>query len=133
MRLDTKTKKLSKFEIKSIVNHTLNWCSDNMCINNRRKYKFQISVKKQVTGDKRYGEFNCISNKMTIFYDNCDNVKDIVTTVIHEYTHYLQPVRSYYGVLAKLYDYDYHPMEVEARRNEKFYYKKAWRYVKTIL
>jgi uncharacterized protein YjaZ len=133
MRLNTKTTKLPKKEIKKIINTTLEWCSANLGVNNRRKYRFQISVKKQLKGEKRYGEFNCVSNKMTIFYNNCDNVKDLVTTVIHEYTHYLQPVRTYYGALAKYFDYNCHPMEVEARMNESIYFKKSWKYVKSIL
>jgi hypothetical protein len=113
--------------------NTSEWCSRSLGVNNRRKYKFQISVRKQLKGDKRYGEFNCITNQMTIFYDNCDNIKDLVTTVIHEYTHYLQPVRTYYGALARHYDYNNHPMEIEARTNEIAYYSKAWKYVKSIL
>jgi uncharacterized protein YjaZ len=133
MRLNTKTSKLPKKEIKKIINTTLEWCSANFGVNNRRKYRFQISVKKQLRGEKRYGEFNCISNKMTIFYNNCDIIKDLVTTVIHEYTHYLQPVRRDYGVLAKYFDYSSHPMEIEARMNEDIYYKKTWKYVKSTL
>ena len=133
MKLKTKTNNLTKKQIKNIVDNTISWCVLNLGVNNRRKYRFQISLKKQTKGELKYGEFCCISNKITIFYNNCENIKDVITTVIHEYTHYLQPVRTYYSVLYKTYSYYNHPMEVEARKNEKKYFRKVWKYYKSVL
>ena len=54
----------------------------------------------------------------------------MVQTVIHEYAHYMQPIKSSYNKLLKEYGYDDHPMEIEAREIEKEYYKDCWNKIK---
>ena len=56
-------------------------------------------------------QIDTITNGETPLYD-------IVSTVIHEYTHYLQS-RNLYQKYEKVYYYSTNPYEREARRNEK--------------
>lgn len=58
----------------------------------------------------------------------CYNVKKVIQTVIHEYTHFLQDLRSYSRVLNEV-GYVEHPQEVEARMMEKLY-SNCWKEIK---
>lgn len=128
----TYTKELDKKTIKDIVSLTMMWCSHNMGVNNRRKFKLSLSVRKQ-RKKTRMGEYQPINNQLTVFYDNCPVVKDLVTTTIHEYTHYLQPITTQYYKLYKEFGYDDHPMEIEAVDNEQRLYDICWEQLSPII
>ena len=105
------------------------WCVANFGVNNRRHKPFTVSIRMQVSGSPRYGEFNHIENTMVIFHNNCENVKLIVQTVLHEYTHYMQPIRSKYMELHERFSYEDNPLEVQARTNERLY-RNCWKKIK---
>ena len=105
------------------------WCQENMGVNNRRKNPFKLSIIKQVSGAPCYGMFDEVENKIYIFHNNCPNIKMLIQTVLHEYTHYLQPIRGSYMKLMDGYGYQDHPMEVEAREMEG-YYLNVWNKIK---
>jgi hypothetical protein len=136
MKLKTNTDTLSLQEKREIVKKTIKWCQTNFGLYNRRKNKFKYSIKIQsredfkAIGCKAMGSFNCKTNTLTVFHDNNDTVRDLVQTTIHEYTHYLQPVATYYYKYSKIFKYDENPFEVEAFKNEKKYYKKCWKSIK---
>jgi hypothetical protein len=133
MRVTSKTKNLNKRQINKIVNMTVLWCQINMGENNRRKSKFKISVCKQyVKKEKLMGSFDQLNNLITVHHNNCHNIKELVSTTIHEYTHYLQPILTYYGKLYKSFGYEKHPMEIEAANNEKLYVN-CWKEIKNNL
>ena len=129
LRVNTPTSKLSNKTIRKIVMLSTTWCQENMGVNNRRKNPFKLSMMKQVSGTPCYGMFDEVENKIYIFHNNCSSVALLVKTVLHEYTHYLQPVRKSYVKLLNEHGYDNHPMEIEARDMEG-YYLNVWNKIK---
>jgi hypothetical protein len=125
----TPTSSLDRAKVRDIVKLATKWCVANFGVNNRRQKPFKVSIRKQIGGSPRYGEFNCEENTIVIYYNNCKNIREMIQTVIHEYTHYMQPVRGSYFKLLKEYGYDAHPMEIEARENETLY-KDCWTIIK---
>ena len=69
---------------------------------------------------------------MTIHEPACDTLYDVVSTVIHEYTHYLQS-RNMYKYYEQNYYYSTNPYEREARRNEQKYTKMCMKEIKKLL
>jgi hypothetical protein len=129
-----KVEELSYQQIRNIILATNYWCINNLGVNRRRRNQFSIVIKKQthletILFEKFCGQFSPVSNTVEIFYNNNKTVKDLIQTYIHEYTHYLQPVRKYYGKLDKQYGYDNNPFEIEARNNEKEKYRECKRFV----
>lgn len=133
MKSTKKTNKLQYSDIRKIVNTTVKWCESNLGTNNRRKNRFKISIRKHRQDNELMGTFCPFENCLTVYYNNNLTVKDLIQTTIHEYTHYLQPIRTHYFRIAKLVPYHLHPMEVEAFSNEKFFYKQCKKFVKSKL
>ncbi len=69
---------------------------------------------------KYYGMFDCGTNKIVVNRAYSHNVKLLVQTILHEYTHYLQNMTQYSSILKKV-GYDNHPFEIDARNSEKLY------------
>jgi len=64
-----------------------------------------------------YGE---TANKIFIYYPNMVNEEDVLRSLIHEYTHYLQditPLKKRYHAMHYTYDTD--PHEIEAHKAEE--------------
>lgn len=74
-----------------------------------------------------YGCYDHRKNKLIVCINRNETVEEMVKTVIHEYTHYLQPIRKYYSKVAKITGYFENPYEIEATKNEKTLYKKCWK------
>ena len=128
MRINTHTSTLTPGEIRTIIIGTIKWCQLCLGVNNRRKNGLNVSITYN-GGMDEMGGFNYKTNTLIIYYNNNVRVRDLVRTTIHEYTHYLQPVRKYYGEYHRIYGYDYNPMEKEAVSNENKHYKRAWRMI----
>lgn len=106
-----------------IAQKTLEWCKANM---GSRRAKLTLKVRKAGTTARQtqeVGHFKYWCNEMVIHWDLCESVRSIVTTVIHEYTHYLQPMEKHYVELYHIHGYQKHPFEIEARSNEKLWTK----------
>lgn len=129
MKINSKTASLSTYEVRKIVNLTIKWCQSRLGVNNRRRQKFSVSI---VKFGPAMGEFDFKKNSVIIYYGNNPSVKDIVKTTIHEYTHYLQPIRKYKSYY-KIFEYTNNPFEKEAVSNENKHYKRTWRYIKKSL
>jgi Zn-dependent peptidase ImmA (M78 family) len=103
----------------------LKWCRVNfgVCTRKRRKLKFEISDRKREEKKSTvFGVYCFYKNKITIYEPNCNSLYEIVATIIHEYTHYLQS-RTQYAKYEKTHFYSTNPLEKEAKRNEKKYTK----------
>jgi hypothetical protein len=120
LRLNTNTKKLTHKEIRKIVEKTIKYCVENLGTNKRRG-KCGLVVRNQNPNEqeRRYGEYCPETHTIRVFKNNCDNIKDLIITTLHEYTHNLQPIKSKYFKMLKVHGYDNHPMEIEAVENEK--------------
>jgi hypothetical protein len=120
------TKRFDDIELKKVyANHAYKWCRKYFGLSEtkRRKLEFVVSDK-----DRKKGKFNFLGNycfyrnKIVIYAPNCETLHDIVSTVIHEYTHYLQSGPQYRRY-EKEYYYSKNPFEREAKRNEEKYAK----------
>lgn len=118
---------------KKLANYTLRWCKKNLGINKRKPHP-KISVRMKVRDDEGewYGVYIWEENRIVISLDKNKSMVDIVATVIHEYTHYLQSMRKYYEYFNTHY-YSTHPYEKQAIRNSKLYSDKClYQYKKSI-
>ncbi len=123
------------FNKKKYTALTIKWCKENFGINERKRTKLKIEVTNRKRTIKRsmvYGNYCFYRNKMTIHTDACKTIFDLVSTVIHEYTHYLQS-RNVYKYYEKTHCYFKNPCEKEARRNEEKYTKLCIREIKKYL
>jgi hypothetical protein len=104
---------------RKLANYTLRWCKKNMGIN-KRKAAPKISVRMKVKDEdgEWYGIYIWEENKIVISLEMNKTMKDIVSTVIHEYTHYLQSMKKYYEYFNTYY-YSTHPYEKQAIKNSK--------------
>lgn len=102
---------------------TIKWCRQNLGINERKKTKldFEFTTRKRtIKKYPVYGNYCFWRNKITLHEPTCNTIKDVVSTIIHEYTHYLQS-RPKYQEYQRKYYYSANPYEREARRNEEKY------------
>ena len=76
-----------------------------------------------------YGNYCFWRNEIVIYLPNNNTIYDIVSTVIHEYTHYLQ-VRNTYREYEKTTYYSQNPLERQAKRNENKYTKICIKHIK---
>ncbi len=125
VKINSLTEKLDMMTIKKIVYMSLGWCEKNLSKDGHRKPPYKISIRKQTGGEPCYGQYEDETKTITIFYNNCHNVELLIRTVLHEYTHYLQPIAGKYHKLLKKHGYEKHPQEIEARKMEG-YYLNVW-------
>lgn len=114
---------------------TIKWCKEFFGINERKKTKLEFEFttrKRSIKKAMVYGNYCFYRNKMTIHEPACETLYDIVSTVIHEYTHYLQS-RTLYKKYQDMYYYSRNPYEREAKRNEDKYTKECLKYIKSHL
>lgn len=107
------------------ANATLEWCKDNLGINERKRRELELGIshKKRMSGKFIfYGKYCFYRNRIVIYIENCVTLKDLISTIIHEYTHYLQS-RTKYAEYEKTYYYSTNPYERQAKRNEVKYTK----------
>lgn len=126
--IDDKTKK-------KYARLTLKWCESFFGYNERKKYKPKLVFKTQEKKYKNsliYGNYCFYRNIITIFLPNNTTVKDIISTTIHEYTHYLQK-RLKYRVYEQYYYYSTNPYEREAKRNEEKYTDTCLKDIKKLI
>ena len=103
----------------------LKWCKEFFGENDKKRSKLTLEFterKRTLKGHMVYGNYCFYRNKMTIHEPACETLYDVVSTVIHEYTHYLQS-RNMYKHYEKNYYYSTNPYEREARRNEQKFTK----------
>lgn len=62
---------------------------------------------------EEWGYYDEVDKCIYINRDKHESIKDLVDTLIHEYTHYLQNMH-HYQVLALYLDHENHPLEIEA-------------------
>lgn len=128
--LKTEVSTLTRSAISKIAKETIVFCSSSPLGVNKIKPLPTVSVIKRGRSS-RYGEYDYMRNKITIYYNICVDVKTMIKTIIHEYTHYTQNIEGLYFKMLEKYGYDNHPQEVESRMNEILYYSDCWRFVKT--
>lgn len=102
------------------------WCRHNMGENNKKKLGLLVSYWKG--WDTDMGEYDPQDHAIFIYYNNIDNVKELLQTIIHEWTHSLQPLTSKWKEYNDI-AYSRNPYEREAYASEKLY-KDMWSVIK---
>lgn len=124
IKINSRLDNLSVEEISQVITSTILWCQKNIGVNNRRKGNLKLLVGQASL--KNYGEFNWNTNTIKVYLYPHKTPGCLIRTLIHEYTHYMQPLRKYYHVMSAYYKYySRHPMERQAFRMEK-HYKTCW-------
>ncbi len=127
--LKTDTRDLSQTKVKEIAKLTIMYGVGKFGVHNYKKVP-TVSVVNN-PDDKFYGMFDCGTNKIVVNRAYAVNVKLLVQTILHEYTHYLQNMSKYIQLYKKV-GYDNHPYEVEARNSEKLY-SEAFKQIKQLI
>lgn len=121
---------------RQIAKQVLKWCKENMGVNNRRKSLPKVSVRINFRKDEteRFikGIYYSSENRIIVYSVNCETMDEVVSTIIHEYTHYQQSMKKYWEYF-EFYYYSNHPYEKEARKNEEIYTKKCIRSIRKYL
>jgi hypothetical protein len=104
---------------RQIAKQVLKWCKENMGVNNRRKSLPKVSVRINFRKDEteRFikGIYYSSENRIIVYSVNCETMDEVVSTIIHEYSHYQQSMKKYWEYF-EFYYYSNHPYEKEARR-----------------
>lgn len=135
MKLLTKTETLSFSDATGLSLAVIDWCEKNIGVNIKCP-RPRLSLLGGIMDNmpkKTYGEYCVDSNLISINLECNVYVRCLIKTIIHEYTHYLQPVKEKYWKLAKKHGYYDNPLEVEARFNENSKYKDCFKDLKKIL
>ena len=92
------------------------------------KIELHRDIYARLSGDKEQSgehsgtsiaEYDEVANEIYIYYPNIKNEEDLLRSLIHEYTHYLQDLTQLkIQVYAQNYDYNSNPIEIEAHNNE---------------
>ena len=130
-------KKCNDIEIKrQYATQAVKWCRDNMGINARRKVLPKVSVRINFRKDENErfikGIYYSDENRIIVYHINCCSIEEVVSTVIHEYTHYLQSMKKYWEYF-DTHNYSTHPYERQARRNEIKYTPDCIKQIKKYL
>ena len=127
LTLRTKLRTLERGPTIKIADQALRWCKTNLGINNRKKYLPIWYVKKGWDEDL-CGEYDHELNEVHIYYGGIEDVKELIQTCIHEWTHQLQPITTKYFKYPG--SYSRNPYERQAKYNEQKYYKECWAHIK---
>lgn len=125
--LYTRLKWKRRKDIQAIISEAIKWCEQKWGPNNRRSDVLWIDIswkKSECAGVYQYQD-----NEITIFVKEHLTVRDLIDTVIHEYTHYKQPMSKYAKLLEKN-GYKNHPLEIEAINKAKTFRKECWYNIK---
>ena len=125
--LRTSTLDLTVFEMRKIVGEVVLGCEKNIGTK-RKSHKLSYKITSKPYIFPAYGVYYPEHNKIVIHVDECETVKMIIKTTIHEYTHFLQDLRSYKRMLKEV-GYIDNPYEVEAREMEGLY-STCWKQIK---
>ena len=116
--ISTSVKRIGRKRTEKIADVVIGWCKTNMGVNRRRKSPishFCIKGSKGPDGKTTFGWYDHEDNIIGINYTMHKTLGDLIQTIIHEYVHSMQPVATKYEKLLKVYGYEQHPLEVEAR------------------
>jgi len=135
MKLLNKTEDLTFSQSTSITISVIDWCENNIGVNWRYP-RPRFTLLGGIVDDMAkttYGEYDVEDNIISINLERNVYVRCLIKTIIHEYTHYLQPIKTKYQKLAKKHGYYDNPLEVEARNNEINLYRNCFKDIKKIL
>jgi len=128
MRLNTSIDRLSDEQLLNIGYQTLLWCHGKFGPNTRKRTPLKMVL--YTKSSDYFGCYDFKKNRIVVCKEKHKTLAEFIRTIIHEYTHYLQPIRSYYHLVGELTGYKNNPYEQEAIRNELLFYKNCWMSIK---
>lgn len=126
--LKSKTNELGRKEAARIAKATLKWCERVMGVNRRKKWLVKTYIRKAMEGDDTCGEYDCWDNEIYIYWNNCETIRELVATCIHEWTHQNQPILTKYYKYPGTYSRN--PYERQAKYNETKWTPICWNEIK---
>ena len=127
--MNTQLSSLKRVDVARIAGMAFTWCRQNMGINNRKQYLPTYWLSRWSTESWDIcGEYDDESNEIFIYYRNIDDVREFVATIIHEWQHQLQPMRTKYFKYKG--PYNSNPFEKEAYLAEQAYTRPLWDSIK---
>lgn len=114
---DIKTFTVSKQ--RKMVIEIINWCVNELGMEPRLKRIPEVKlINKADTG--LYGEYLSGTHKILIYPDEQENLRRLIDTTIHEFTHSCQKfITVRYQSASEKHGYNNNPFEVEARKVAK--------------
>jgi hypothetical protein len=125
IELNTHIKSLGRVDSVRIANMALRWCKKNLGVNGRKRWQPIWYVRKALDGDDVCGEYDATDNEVYIFWNNCEDVEELISTCIHEWTHQNQPILTKYHKYPG--SYSRNPYERQARYAEKKWLPICWK------
>lgn len=105
---------------KRFVEEILNWCILNMKKSSKSTPNL---ILRYYYSKKALGQYNFYSKTITIWYPKDSDIESIVSTVIHEYQHFIEIKSNKENILYDRHNNDFgynkNPYEVSARLAEK--------------
>jgi hypothetical protein len=123
INLNTPIERLGRQPTVRIANMALRWCKRKFGTNNRKKYEPVWSIVKGWEHEV-CGQYDDTDNEVYIFWDQCEDVRELIQTCIHEWTHQNQPITTKYYKYPG--SYSRNPYERQARYYEKKYTPIFW-------
>lgn len=114
---------------------TIKWCEEYLGLCNRKKRKLIVRFsdkKRKIDNFDVFGSYCFYRNKIIIYLPNNNTIYDLVATVIHEYTHYLQSRTKYREYELSRY-YSQNPLERQAKRNEDKFTKICLKEIRKLI
>ena len=125
--LDTKIVSLGREPAIRIAQFALRWCKRELGVNNRKKYE-PVWYIRMAPEDDLCGEYDDELNEVLIYWDQCEDVRELISTCIHEWVHQTQPITTKYFKYPG--SYSRNPYERAARYREKKYTPILWEQIK---
>lgn len=126
--LKTTGEELGRAGMLRIASMAITWCKNHLGVNGR-KALYPIWGLSAERMENIVGDYDDIENQITIYYHNVDDVRELIATIIHEWTHQLQPCRTKYNKWKG--SYQKNPLEVEAYEAEALYTSPCWKAIKS--
>ena len=125
-------KKISHKKLEDIGEKVINWCIDKFGLSKYHEYDPWLEID-MVRTDNPLGEYVHDNNEIIIYPNAIDNINNFISTVIHEYTHYMQSPSWYTRYLNNLtlneviknLPSSSHPYEIEADKVAKRNWKQC--------
>ena len=116
MTLRTPVRNMDPKKVRSIIEMTLRWCRRRFGDNRRKAYELKWYIQRN-PNPKECGEYVADDNEIYVYWNNLENIEEILRTCIHEWTHYKQPILTRYFKFKG--PYSQNPFERQAFRAEQ--------------
>ena len=115
-----------KYEL--LIDNIIDWCYEKFGMSKFQECTPWIDIEDDNTTEMM-GEYNSEDNTIILYHKYIDNINDLISTVIHEYTHFLQSPGWYTRYANTLNKSDDHPYEIQAESVAKKHTKICKRHL----